>query len=789
MTKMDQILSNKHKLISNKEQLWDKNREWLWDKNGERVWNKNGERLWDKNRERLWKQNGGGLWNKNIGLLWNKVVLIAAILLGALSSYGIPANPESVRVCQPDGSMLTLKLHGDEYCNFTTTSLGYTVEYNPISQGWEYAELATDGSLRPAGELALEHKLPQKGYKWLRPQRKDSGLGRMGSTRSGIEDKRRLGGKQYDYSKFKGLVVLVEFNDKSFARSDIQSVMNSMINDKGYTGYFDTRGVKVECTGSVRDYYYENSNGVFDPVFDVVGPVKINHSQMYAKKTTGGQVLVQSALKAADAQVDFSRYDTDKDGKVDMVYLIFAGAGSNYSGNDQNLLWPHASSVIGMSLDGVKLGRYACSVELYGKPTSNVMDGIGTMCHEFSHVLGLSDLYDTDGDIGGQSSGPGRWSVMSTGSYLNKARTPCGYSLYEKYALGFAQPRNLSKEGEYSIRPMSEKGASDGMLLRAGSANEFFMLESRRKERWDQYLPGEGLLIHRVDSTSTEVWDKNKVNALASHNYYEMLRATPKVVDGEITYSDGDPFPGSGRVTQILNIGSPNLRSWVGARSELVITGITRADDGTVSFKAQFGNSKILTEDFSGLEMEEGGDWYKGRFAKWRLSSGVRIADDLLTDSKALSIVKGEDVVISPADGGINWVSILIDNPTTTSAIFRFFKSKSADGPWEALSTVEGSATPSVAAGTRRSLQYQLESLKDSYLCIQQFSGTTTNSCYICRFEICVDGENSGVKEVNMEEDRVRWFNLQGAEVAQPLHTPGIYLKLEHGRVEKVLVK
>ena len=90
--------------------------------------------------------------------------------------------------------------------------------------------------------------------------------------------------------------------------------------------------------------------------------------------------------------MNYKYYDRYGDGTVDMVFFLFAGGGSNFSGNDSRLLWPHASTVLSKSLDGVRFGRYACSTELYGRPQSKIIDGIGTICHEFSHVLGIADL-------------------------------------------------------------------------------------------------------------------------------------------------------------------------------------------------------------------------------------------------------------------------------------------------------------------------------------------------------------------------------------------------------------
>ena len=136
--------------------------------------------------------------------------------------------------------------------------------------------------------------------------------------------------QRYDYSKFRGLVILVEYNDCPFSYDDYADIMEEMINADDYTGNSRTNidEYGVSCTGSVRDYYRDNSNGMFVPTFDVVGPVKVNRSQYYVNGIRNGIQLMIDACTAADSQVNFKDYDVNGDGVVDMIYFIFAGLGS-----------------------------------------------------------------------------------------------------------------------------------------------------------------------------------------------------------------------------------------------------------------------------------------------------------------------------------------------------------------------------------------------------------------------------------------------------------------------------
>ena len=296
-----------------------------------------------------------------------------------------------------------------------------------------------------------------------------------------------------------------------------------------------------------------------------------------------------AAIDAADSLVNFKDYDRDNNGQVDMVYFLYAGIGAHIDGNDQRLLWPHASFITNpdggynwrVRKDGVTMGRYACSTELTGSATSNFLDGIGVICHEFGHVLGLPDLYDTDYEDNGQTAHPADWSIMAGGGYLNNGRTPCGYTLYERASLGFAVPQVFPSEGDYTLQPIGT--SNTGYKLITPVRNEFFLIENRQNtSKWDSYLPGHGMLVFRVDSTSTSVWTSNVLNNNPEHMYFELVRAgggnTP-------TAAPTDPFPGTHHVTMLDNETEPaNLRTWAGKPTPFGLQNISESSDGVISF-------------------------------------------------------------------------------------------------------------------------------------------------------------------------------------------------------------
>lgn len=519
------------------------------------------------------------------------IFLTLAITFGIQNVIAVPAYKGTVKIKQPDGTTVTISLHGDEYMNFYTTEDGYSITKNGEG-GYVYAELK-NGQLLPTARIAHdinERSLSEKTYldgvkKYLAPQMKKNAAeekNRELSRRAQTLQKTHNRSAQYDYNNFRGLIILVEFNDKSFSRSDYDSIANDIANAENYSGF----STQYPFTGSVRDYFNDISGGLFKPEFDVVGPVKINRSQYYPKQTEKASQVVYDALNAADSKVNFSDYDRDGDGMVDMIYFIFAGFGSNFGGSDERLIWPHAGQVYNpqtynyVKKDGVWLGRYACSTELYGPSTigQNIIDGIGTICHEFSHVLGLPDFYDTDYErSGGQSNHPDDWDIMASGSYHNYSRTPVGYTLYERSAIGFAEPILIDSEGTFTLQNVSN---NTGYRLNTRQNNEYFLLENRQKDKWNLYAPGHGMLVFRVDRTNVGVWNDNKVNVNPEHNYFELLRAGG--VQGSA--SSSDPFPGNKKVRKLNNTTSPaNLKTWAGKHSPWGLDNITEVN-GVISF-------------------------------------------------------------------------------------------------------------------------------------------------------------------------------------------------------------
>ncbi len=563
-----------------------------------------------------------------------KIALMLAVLIAtALAAHAVPASPQKIQYTQPDGSQLTLQLVGDEFYHFNTTADGYTV-MRGADGGYYYARqhggevvagtlLAHDARQRTAAEAQLLQATPKR----LTSQAAIAASKQQRARRDMLMQPAQ---RKAPSENYRGLVILVQYNDIQFIRSDAAELYAGMVGQENYTGYTNEDGSYNYYgnlyIGSVRDYFRDNSNGMFNPEFDVVGPITVDYNSTDHQSTNYSYAIFNDALALADSLVDYSQYDSDGDGRVDMVYFISAGHGANYSGNNGDLLWPHASSLYWVAdRDGVGFGRYACSVELYGWEgrDNNILDGIGTICHEFSHVLGLPDLYDTDySGSGGQSNDPGNWSVMSGGSYNQFGRVPTGWGAYERITGGYLQPGNIDAEDTYSLASLQSN--NEALVMRTSVDGEFFLLENRQQERWDRYLPGQGMLVFHVDSTMTEMWNRNRVNADPSHNCFLLLRA-----GGGNGSASSDPFPGTDNVNFLSNVSTPNLQLWNGGFSDFSFTAITETD-GVVTFNAVSDNSVVkVVETFEHMPVTGGTSdkAVRGNFASWNMTRCQVAAD------------------------------------------------------------------------------------------------------------------------------------------------------------------
>lgn len=312
--------------------------------------------------------------------------------------------------------------------------------------------------------------------------------------------------------KHKGLVVLVEFADLDFKTANPIKAFSDLLNKEGY----DENG----APGSVHDYFYSMSDGQFDISFDVKGPVKLPNNVAYYGADTGNgshddhehiNEMVRYAMTQVDGDVDFSEYDWDGDGEAEHVQLVFAGY-SQAGGAPDYTIWAMETTLgnDAITLDGTRINTYACSPELFGN-SGTEMSGLGTFCHEFSHCLGLPDLYDTSDS---QAYGMGYWDVMSHGNYNGNGWVPCGYTGYERNFCGWHKYHELKEPCAVKDLAPLVKGGETYVYYNPDDRNEYYLIENRYQTGWDGGLRGSGLLITHVRYNEQD-WRNNRVNTSA----------------------------------------------------------------------------------------------------------------------------------------------------------------------------------------------------------------------------------------------------------------------------------
>lgn len=398
------------------------------------------------------------------------VTTIFALMIFAIAAHAVPAMPGSFKRIQPDGSVITLTVHGDEFFAWYTDASGSVVEKE------------ADGFYRPVPYSAEEHLARLRRASADRRKINDN------SIWSSYENP-----PETNFGDRKVLVILTNFTDSVFTINDPRTRFYNMLNQSGYS---ENGG-----RGSVRDFFLENSHNQYRPSFDVYGPVDLSHSSAWYTKN-GARNALTEACQLLDGEINFADYDTDKDGTIDMVLFYYPGHNPAEGGADKNeAIWPHKSTAYG-TFDGVKLGNYFCTSEK--RSTIDEMCGIGTTTHEFSHSLGLPDTYDTDYEQNGGENGTTEWyDIMASGPYLMDGKCPPYFNAIERNMLGWmSYPTLLTESGQKSLAPIQEDAA---FRLDSDNEEEFFILEYRNGEGWDAGLPDNGLLIYHVDQSNNEL--------------------------------------------------------------------------------------------------------------------------------------------------------------------------------------------------------------------------------------------------------------------------------------------
>ncbi|MCB1689560.1 MAG: M6 family metalloprotease domain-containing protein [Halioglobus sp.] len=517
------------------------------------------------------------------GLSWCLCLVLYVFALDSAVSAPYPPEGLTSQWVQPDGTVLSLRMYGDEFYARTTTAEGYTLLFSPADNAYYYAEPATTGRSLARSRVSATQRPPPGLRKHLKEPREDVAAIRAANVNLYAPDRAaRWEQRKKAVSRQRasvnstapaivfgteaaesapgpvtseellavsgsrvGLLILVQFPDDPATGAidpvnfpTTQAKMERYSNEVGYTDDGNT--------GSIRDYFHDQSVGALDFTQVVTAIVTLPHPRNYYNYSnyptnsvlffmgTSGRMLVADAIAVLQAGgFDFSTLSVDGFGRVQATSLMFAG---NMSGVWAQGLWPHSwslASTINVGTPGNP--RNISAYQITNIP--NAAPVIGTMCHELGHlVMYYPDFYDTDSSDGA-SEGVGEHSLMGSGNYLNGGRTPAPIDLYLRDYSGWATITDLALNSPTQRSLMA--GGHGYRIRKPGSSAEYFLVENRSDDdRWSNHAPDKGIAIWHVDESVTT--DNMRQQMTASKHYELSLEQADGLFDLESNRDRGD---------------------------------------------------------------------------------------------------------------------------------------------------------------------------------------------------------------------------------------------------------
>jgi len=486
--------------------------------------------------------------------------LIVCLMLCSLTTWAAKAESIPVQVRQADGSVITVILRGDEHINWYTTLDGVLLVQG-ADNNYYIGKVEKSGNLIATQQLAHEaltrsqaernliaKQDKEKFFAYVNKiaEESENAYNNSPLTRGPIVDSGYGGVPYFPHTGSpKALVILAEFQDTTFTIQDTKKVFTNYLMNEDH--FSDTRYGQNQNYKGVRGYFKDCSYGKFTPEFNVVGPVKLPREQTYYGEGDDNiEALMEDACSAIDNIVNFADYDANNDGMVDLVYVIYAGHSANYGGNKVTDIWPKSGTVnTTNTYDGKRIRRYGVSNELTGKENKKKekekINGIGLFCHEFSHTLGLPDIYAYKTPAEDQDNqGMEYWDLMDGGPSVYNGMIPPSYLAWEREVMGWMEIDELKDNCDIENLKTIDNGGKAYKIVNPNNSNEYIVLQSMQKGAWNQGWGdgtyGKGLLAYRVS------YPYNKVNVF---DFPNNVKGKPRVI----------PIPADGKILAAANAG------------------------------------------------------------------------------------------------------------------------------------------------------------------------------------------------------------------------------------------
>ena len=513
-----------------------------------------------------------------------RILLSLSIFFMTIWAWGAKAYHLPVTVTQADGKPLTIVQFGDEDFNYVATTDGvllyqegvtyYVATVNDFGELVKTNVLAHNAGQRTKEEIQLIAS--QEKLKFLN----QADVRIRKARRERIADDNTL----FPHTGTPtALVILADFTDQKFKHDDQTSIeiFDQYLNADGAPSHAADATLAKNNIGSVKKYFKDMSNGSFEPRFDVKALVHLSgNMEKYGPGDNDNMTdfIPEVCQLAQEAGVDFSQYDENNDGKVDLVYIIYAGYGQNFTGNNVNTIWAKSGGRSFGKFDGKEVYRYGVHCELnfspsiinssdYGFNGIAQINGIGLFCHEFSHCLGLPDFYPTSKTAQKQGlPAMEYWDLMDGGEYTYNGYRPTAYTAWEREYMGWMDVETLTDESRgqrIRLVNIDRNGGKAYRIYKDGqdSGSEYIMLQNIQSYNWNTHLGniGHGMLVYHVDFNETFKLTDNTVNNTKGNPRMNVLPADGEFISSYLIDDDngpittaiyreshaGDPYPGS----------------------------------------------------------------------------------------------------------------------------------------------------------------------------------------------------------------------------------------------------
>ena len=571
--------------------------------------------------------------------------LLFGLLFAAMTAGAVKMKPGINIIKQADGTTITVRAYGDEDLSYFLASDG-TLLYQE-GTNFYIAGVKADGTLYSTGVLAHEPSMRTiKEISAIKAQNAKAFYNSM--EKQAKANKVRREPMTPDNSllpslgKHKIPVILVEFSDVEFSVENPKATFDKYLNGKELFNK-ETDPEMGQNYAGVAKYFKDMSFGKFEPEFEVYGPVNLGkplatYGAGYSSQENMG-LLLTDACTAVDDEVDFTQYDSNDDGNIDLIYIIYAGFSQSIAGNSTDCIHPKSGYLsLAKSFDGMDVKRYGVNNELNGTPADQangpIINGIGLFCHEFSHCMGLPDLYPKSGSIAEAciNQNMDYWSLMDAGEYTANGYRPTAYTAWERERLGWMEIGTLTGPSNVELKSLDEGGAAFRIYNdKDETGHEYYIVENVQNNGWNKNLFGNGLMVTHVDYLSSQFsLGGCKVNNTEGHPRMHVMAADGMFVpeyflgstieDSYITFlkehnadlvakyggqvfsiddykaeAAGDLFPGTSNATSLTDDSQP-MKAWTynGETMGKPITDITNdTEKGIVSFKFMGGGEPV----------------------------------------------------------------------------------------------------------------------------------------------------------------------------------------------------